>query len=98
MLNFSANLLDCYVDGAKSVLGGVLRMQIRSYNDLINTYDATDVEKWRMSQVKCSFFLKIYRMSQAVGAGRGSLGSNLPSLCIESALAHGGPDYALPVQ
>ena len=29
---------------------------------------------------------------------RGSLGSNLPSLCIESALAHGGPDYALPVQ
>ena len=38
------------------------------------------------------------RMSQAVGAGRDRLGSNLPSLCIESALAHGGPDYALPVQ
>ena len=42
--------------------------------------------------------LKTYRMSQAVGAGRGSLGANLPSLCIESVLAHGGPDYALPVQ
>ena len=42
--------------------------------------------------------LKLYRMSQAVGAGRDRLGSNLPSLCIESALAHGGPDYALPVQ
>ena len=42
--------------------------------------------------------LKLYRMSQAVGAGRDRLGSNLPSLCIESALAHGRPDYALPVQ
>ena len=42
--------------------------------------------------------LKIYRMSQAVGAGRGSLGSNLLSLCIESVLAHGGPDDALLVQ
>ena len=46
MLNVLAPVLDFYVDGAKSVLGGVLRMQIRSYNDLINTYDATDVEKW----------------------------------------------------
>ena len=42
--------------------------------------------------------LKMDRMSQAVGAGLDRLGSNLPSLCIESALAHGGPDYALPVQ
>ena len=42
--------------------------------------------------------LKIYRMSQAVGAGRGSRRSNLPSLCIEIVLAHGGLDYALPVQ
>ena len=42
--------------------------------------------------------LKMYRMSQAVGAGRDRLGSNLPSLCIESALAHGGLEYALPVQ
>ena len=55
VLNVSANLLVYALDGAKSVLGGVLRMQIRSYNDFINTYDATDVEKWRMSQVKCSF-------------------------------------------
>ena len=39
--------------------------------------------------------LKMYRMSQAVGAGRDRLGSNLPSLCIESALAHGGPELLL---
>ena len=68
-------------------------MQIR----FINTYEDTDAENgiplsWNRR------FRKMYRMSQAVGAGRGSMGSNLPSLCIESALAHGGPDYALPVQ
>ena len=39
-----------------------------------------------------AIFEKLYRMSQALGAGRDRLGSNLPSLCIESALAHGGPE------
>ena len=42
-----------------------------------------------------AIFEKMHRMSQAVGAGRDRLGSNLPSLCIESALAHGGPELLL---
>ena len=34
VLNVSAPALDFYVDGAKSVLGGVLRMQIRFHKHL----------------------------------------------------------------